>query len=94
MNTIQFVGCTELFGNYYLQFKIHNEFFIYKFYCESVLRKTEQIIKFSTWKALNQAKKKNQGWWKQNTQWHGWDPEKIKLDVPLVRKQLELSFNG
>ena len=100
MSTIQYIGHIELFGNHYLQFKIRNEYYIYKFYCESVFRKTEQILKFSNWKALNQAKKKCHSWWVQTKQWHGWEPEGIKFAVqpdiwknkPVTRKQLELSL--
>ena len=76
-STIQFVSWVELFGNFYMQFKINKEYFIYKFYCESVMRKIEHINKFSACKALNQSKKKCHSWWKQTKQWYGWDPEGV-----------------
>ena len=80
---IVFVNMIGLFGNSYLQFKIDNEFYIYKFYCDSAAQKIKYMSQFSPAKALNQAKKKSHSWWKQNSIWDGWTPEGSKMDVGI-----------
>lgn len=57
-SSIQYVGLIELMGNYYLQFRVGDKFWVYKFYARQLINKIRYMIKFSTWKALNQAKKK------------------------------------
>jgi hypothetical protein len=97
---IQFIGLIDLHGNSYLQFKIDKEYFIYKYYCQSVARKIKYQVQFSSWKALNQARIKCNSWWKERKQWDGWslpnkqmepDPRKQKTKEKPVQTQMQMA---
>ena len=96
---ITFVNMIGLLGNSYLQFKIEDEYYIYKFCCETTAQKIKYMVQFSSGKALNQAKKKANSWWKQSSEWNGWTPEgSVQMDIgidvwkhkPVKWEQLEL----
>ena len=86
---INFVNLITVYGNHYLQFKIKDKFWVYKFCARNQARKYMFMAqKYSVNKALNLAKKNCVDSFSLLTEWDGWyTPEMDKEDE---QKELQL----
>lgn len=84
---IFFIGEIKLYGDIYLQYRVKNMYYIFKFTCWSTAGKTKKVSLKSAAKGLNLAKIRAVGSYKIDHQWFGW--EYLGEDIPKQKEEIQ-----